>query len=197
MIETLAVRSAGEAAAAAERVGYPVALKASGADVAHKTERGLVRLGLPNAAAVKSAFADLTARPGAFGMTFIVQPMAGAGVEPIVGIRNDPAFGSLTVVGLGGVHVELLGEAALRVGPVSVEAAALMLRETRAGALLDGFRGTGPFDFDAAARAIAALSAFGAATYGLLAAAEVNPLIVLPRGRGTVGVDALLESKGA
>jgi acetate---CoA ligase (ADP-forming) len=197
MIETLAVRSADEAAVAAERVGYPVVLKVSGADVAHKTERGLVRLGLPNAAAVKSAFADLTARAGPGGMTFVVQPMAGAGVELIVGIRNDAAFGSLTVVGLGGVYVELLGEAALRVGPVSVETAALMLRETRAGALLGGFRGAGPFDLDAAARAIAALSAFGAATYGLLAAIEVNPLIVLPRGRGSAGVDLLLESKGA
>jgi acetate---CoA ligase (ADP-forming) len=197
MIETLAVHSADEAAVAAEQVGYPVALKAAGAGVAHKTERGLVRLGLADAGAVKRAFADLAARAGCDGMTLIVQPMAGAGVELIVGIRNDAAFGSLTVVGLGGVHVELLGEAALRVGPVSVEAAADMLRETRAGALLDGFRGAGPFDLGAAACAIAALSAFGAATHGLLAAVEVNPLIVLPRGRGAAGVDVLLESKGA
>ncbi len=197
MVETLAVHSADEAAVAAERVGYPVALKAAGADVTHKTERGLVRLGLPDAAAVRSAFADLTAPAGCDGMTLIVQPMAGTGVELIVGIRNDAAFGSLTVVGLGGVYVELLDEAALRVGPVDVEAAADMLRETRAGALLDGFRGAGPFDLDAAARAIAALSAFGAATHGLLAAVEVNPLIVLPRGGGAVGVDVLLESKGA
>ena len=197
MAETLTVHSADEAVMAAERVGYPVVLKAAGADVAHKTERGLVRLGLPDAAAVRSAFADLTARAGCDGVTLVVQPMAGAGVELIVGIRNDAAFGSLTVVGLGGVYVELLGEAALRVGPVSTETAAGMLRETRAGAVLDGFRGAGPFDLGAAARAIAALSAFGAATHGLLAAVEVNPLIVLPRGGGAVGVDVLLESKGA
>jgi hypothetical protein len=106
-------------------------------------------------------------------------------------------FGSLTVVGLGGVYVELLREAAMRVGPVSADTAAAMLRETRAGVLLDGFRGAGPFDFDAAVRAVVGLSAFGAATHGLLAAVEVNPLIVLPRGQGAVGVDVLFESKGA
>jgi acetate---CoA ligase (ADP-forming) len=197
MIETVAVGDVESAVAAAERVGYPVALKASGAEVAHKTERGLVRLGLDDAAAVRRAWAQLVTRAGGEATTLIVQPMAGAGLELIVGIRNDPAFGSLTIVGLGGVYVELLRETAIRVGPLSVESAAAMLRETRAGTLLDGFRGAGPFDLDAAARAIAALSAFGAATHGILAAVEVNPLIVLPRGRGAVGVDALLEGKGA
>lgn len=196
MTETLAVRSVEEAVRAAERIGYPVVLKASGTHVAHKTERGLVRLGLGDAAAVKRAFMDLAAGAGGDSTALVVQPIA-AGVELIVGVRNDPAFGSLTVVGLGGVYVELLREAAMRVGPVSVDTAAAMLRETRAGALLDGFRGAGPFDFDAAVRAVVALSAFGAATHGLLAAIEVNPLIVLPRGQGAAGVDVLFESKGA
>jgi acyl-CoA synthetase (NDP forming) len=197
MIETVAVRSAEDAVAAAARVGYPVALKAAGTHVLHKTERGLVRLGLDNAAAVTRAFLELASRAGHDRMAFVIQPMAGAGVDILVGIRNDPDFGPLTVVGLGGIYVELLRDAAIRVGPVSAETAAAMLRETRAGTLLDGFRGAGPFDFDAAARAIAALSAFGAATHGLLATVEINPLIVLPRGRGAFGVDVLFESTGA
>ncbi len=196
MAETLVVRSAAEAVRAAERVGYPVALKASGTHVAHKTEQGLVRLGLGDAAAVRNAFADLAARLGGDSTVLVIQPMA-AGVELIIGVRNDPAFGSLTVVGLGGMDVELFRKVAMRVGPVSAETAAAMLRETRAGALLDGFRGAGPFDFDAAARAVAALSAFGAATHGLVAAVEVKPLIVLPRGQGAVGVDMLFERIGA
>ena len=82
-------------------------------------------------------------------------------------------------------------EAATRLGPVDRETALAMLRETRAGALLAGVRGKGPFDAEAAAEAIAALSRFGAATRGLLSAVEVNPLIALEQGQGAVGVDVL------
>jgi len=171
-------------------------VKASGSDVAHKTERGLVRLGLADAPAVKAAFEEIAARAGGRAPTLIVQPMCGPGVELIVGVRNDPAFGSLTVVGLGGVYVELLREAAIRVGPVGLETAVAMLRETRAATLLDGFRGAGPFDLDAAVRAVVALSAFGAATQDVVGAVEINPLIVLPRGGGAVAVDVVLEAKG-
>ena len=195
-VDVVAVRSADEAIAAAERLGYPVAVKASGSDVAHKTERGLVRLGLDDAPAVKAAFEEIAARAGGRASTLMVQPMCGPGVELIVGVRNDPAFGSLTVVGLGGVYVELLREAAIRVGPVGLETAVAMLRETRAATLLDGFRGAGPFDLDAAVRAVVALSAFGAATQDVVAAVEINPLIVLPRGAGAVAVDVVLEAKG-
>ncbi|HYB70233.1 MAG TPA: acetate--CoA ligase family protein [Candidatus Bathyarchaeia archaeon] len=195
-VEVVAVHSADEAAAAAERLGYPVAVKASGADIAHKTDRGLVRLGVDGADALAVAFRDLTARAGP-AVTVILQPMAGPGIELLVGVRNDPAFGSLTVVGLGGIHVELLRESAIRIGPVTPEDARAMLRATPAATLLAGVRGAGPFDLDAAVDAIVALSAFGAANQGVLAAVEVNPLIVLPRGRGAVAVDVLLESKGA
>jgi hypothetical protein len=76
---------------------------------------------------------------------------------------------------------------------VDARAAAAMLAETRAGALLRGLRGQGPWDLDAAADAIAALSRFGAATAGILAAVEINPLVVLEQGKGAVGVDVVLE----
>jgi acetate---CoA ligase (ADP-forming) len=194
-VELVAVRSASEAVEAAEHLGYPVVLKASSSDVAHKTEKGLVRLGLGDAAAVRAAFGEIT-RAGRDLATLIVQPMLGPGIELIVGVRNDPAFGSLTVVGLGGVYVELLQDVAVRLGPVGADTAAAMLRQTRAARVLDGFRGAGPFDFAAAVQAIVAFSAFGAANHDMLAAAEVNPLIVLPRGHGAVAVDVLLEGKG-
>jgi acetate---CoA ligase (ADP-forming) len=198
MIECAAASTPGDAVAIAERLRYPVALKLTGPDIAHKTERGLVRLGLRDADAVRAAFDELLASASTLGapgdrVRIVVQPMAGAGVELIVGVRNDPAFGSLTVVGLGGVYVELLREPAIRLGPVTVETAAAMLRQTRAGTVLDGFRGQGPYDVEAAARAVVALSALGAATHGTLAAIEVNPLIVRPRGQGAVGVDVVIE----
>lgn len=192
MVECRAVTSPEDAVLAAEQLGYPVVLKATSADAPHKTELGLVRLGLETAAAVREAFGELAGRTG-HGVSLLVQRMAGPGVELIAGVRNDPAFGSLVVVGLGGIHVEVLREVSVRLGPVDRETAAAMLRETRAGALLRGARGKGPYDLDAAADAIAALSEFGAGAHGVLAAVEINPLIVLEQGKGAVGVDALLE----
>ena len=123
----------------------------------------------------------------------VVQPMAGPGVELIVGVKNDPRFGSAIAVGLGGTFVEILREARVEMGPVTAEEARAMLDATRAGTILRGVRGKGPYDIDAAAEAIAALSRFGAATRDTLAAVEINPLIVLEKGRGAVGVDVLLE----
>ncbi len=123
----------------------------------------------------------------------VMQPQAKPGVEIIVGVRNHPGFGSLLVVGLGGTFVELLKETSVRLGPVDERTARAMLDEIRAGAMLRGFRGSGPFDIDAAASAIAAVSRFGAATVDRLAALEINPLIVHVAGQGAVGVDALFE----
>ena len=198
MADCVAVASPDEAILAAERLGYPVALKGSGPALPHKTDLGLVRLGLDTPEAVRAAFAELAGRlrrhvPSGSGAGLIVQPMVGPGIELIAGVRNDPAFGTIVVVGLGGVHVEVFREASTRLGPVDRETALAMLDETRAGTLLAGVRGKGPYDAAAAADAIAALSRFGHAARGVLAAVEVNPLIVLDKGRGAIGVDVLLE----
>ena len=198
LAESRAVASAGEAIGAAEALGYPVVLKGTSPALPHKSELGLVRLGLADADAVGAAFAELEASLGAQpdagpAACVTVQPLARGGVELIAGIRNDPAFGSLIVVGVGGTLVEILNQSSLRLGPVSPDTARTMLDETVAGTLLRGTRGKGPCDSDAAARAISALSCFGAATYGVLAAVEINPLIVLEQGQGVLGVDALLE----
>ena len=192
MVPCEAVASADEAVKAAARVGYPVALKGTAPDLLHKTELGLVRLDLDGPEAVRAAFAELAGRLARRdGAGLVVQRMAGPGIELIAAIRNDLSFGTVVVAGLGGIHVEVFREAATRLGPVERETALAMLRETRAGALLAGVRGKGPFDAEAAAEAIAALSRFGAATRGLLSAVEINPLIALEQGQGAVGVDVL------
>jgi hypothetical protein len=97
------------------------------------------------------------------------------------------------VVGLGGVLVETMGETSVRLGPVNRETALAMLGETRAGVMLGGVRGKGSYDSEAAAAAIVSLSQLAAATADLLASVEINPLIVLDRGQGAVGVDVLIE----
>jgi hypothetical protein len=117
--------------------------------------------------------------------------MAADGIELIVGIRNEPGFGSFLLVGLGGVLVEVSRQVSVRVAPVDARTAHSMLDETAAGTLLAGVRGKGPFNIEAAASAIAAFSAFGAAQCRRLAALEINPLIVT--GKGVFGVDVLLE----
>jgi hypothetical protein len=197
MVDCRLVKTEEAAVDEAGRLGYPVSLKAGGPKIAHKSELGLIRLGLADAGAVRLAFRDLSAQlrrlPDRDAQT-VLQPMVGPGVELIAGVRNDPAFGPVVVTGLGGVHVEVFGEVSVRLGPVDRATALEMFSETRAGVLLRGVRGRGPYDAEAAAEAVAALSRFAAAAQGVLAAVEVNPLVVLEKGRGAVGVDALLEA---
>ncbi|MFO0996712.1 MAG: acetate--CoA ligase family protein [Alphaproteobacteria bacterium] len=198
MVETVAAGSADEAVAAAKRLGYPVAIKGTAPSLLHKTEHDLIRLALTDEGAVRAAYSAIRTgldrhAKGESAAAVVVQPMAGAGIELILGVRNDPRFGSIIVAGLGGTLVEIVKEASLRIGPVDEAEARAMLGETKAGTLLAGVRGKGPYDIDAAARAIAALSRFGAAHHGQLASVEINPLIVLERGKGALGVDVLLE----
>lgn len=197
MVGCVAVGTPEAARAAAASFGGAVVLKATAPDLLHKSELGLVRLGLTGPEAVSAAFDDLAAGlarhaqgPGA---AVVVQPMAQAGIELIIAVRQEPGFGQVVVAGLGGVFVELLRESALRLGTVDADEARAMLRETRAGRLLAGFRGKGPYDLDAAAEAIAALSRFAAAQ-GDLTSIEINPLIVLEAGKGAFGVDVAVET---
>jgi len=196
--ETIGSRDA--AVSAAQRLGYPVVMKGVAAHLPHKSDLGLVKLGLSDADDVGAAFDALTAtlakhsRPDAPGQ-IVVQATAEAGVELIVGIRNQKGFGSFVIVGPGGVLVELANQASVRLGPVTPDEAWAMLDETAAGKLLRGARGKAACDLDAAAAAIAAFSRFGAARVETLASLEINPLIV--GLRGAKGVDVLFEPFGA
>lgn len=197
MARAQAVRSAREAVAAAESFGFPVVLKGCAPSLPHKSELGLVRVGLTNEEAVAGAYAELskrldTALPARLAREIVVQEMAGEGVELIIAVRNDPLLGSFVVVGPGGLLVEVMGKASVRRGPIDRETAAAMLDETAAGTLLDGVRGRGPFDRKSAAKAIVALSHVGAMLHGVAATIEINPLIVT--ARGALGVDLLIES---
>jgi acyl-CoA synthetase (NDP forming) len=197
MLKNTAVASAADAAQAAHQLGLPAVLKGCAPDVLHKSEHGLVRLGLADAEQIAAAFDDLSARLKRVSRSprqeIMLQPQAKPGIELIVGVRNHPGFGSLLVVGLGGMFVELLNESSARLGPVDQATATAMLDEIRAGAMLRGFRGQGPYDIAAAAAAIAAISRFGAATIDSISALEINPLIVHTAGDGATGVDLLIE----
>ena len=197
MAKCIPVNSAIEAARAAEQLGFPVVLKGSAPHLAHKSDLGLVHVGLNNVANVEAAYSKIAKTlqanvPVEAEREIYVQGMSRPGVELILGVRNEPGFGSFVVVGVGGIFVELIKQASIRLGPVSEPEALAMLHETPAAKLLGGFRGKGPYDIDAVARAIAALSRFGAATVGTLASIEINPLIA--HEDGAVGVDILIEA---
>ena len=187
-----------EARALAERMGYPVVLKGMAPKAIHKTEFDLVKLGLTNGDQVAEAFASLRrtldSHAGALGEGWIeVQPMVPAGVELLVAARRDPAFGPLVLVGAGGKLVELIGDAALRLGAVDENEAGRMLTETRIGTLFAGYRDGVSFDVAAARSAVAVLSRLMTAAPPEIKAIEINPLIVLPAGRGAVAVDLVIE----
>ncbi len=176
--------SAEQAAALAERIGYPVALKRVAPGLVHKADVGAVALGLADAAALRAAFARLVG-PGEQGL---VQRMAPAGLEVIVGAQRDPQFGPLVMFGLGGIFVEVLKDVAFRMAPLSEREAQEMIAETAAGRLLAGVRGQPPGDL---AAVVDALRRVGQMMSDLPAIAEIdlNPLIVGPSGAGAWAVD--------
>jgi acetate---CoA ligase (ADP-forming) len=196
MVACETVRDADEAVAAAERIGWPVAMKGVAPHLPHKTELGLVRLGLCDRAGIASTYRDLHAALQRHSIgdargAVVVQSMAPPGIELILGANNWPGFGSFLLVGPGGIRVETNRQAAVRRGPVSPETARDMLNETSAATLLAGVRGQPACDLDAVANILAAFSRFAASHRNVCAAIEINPLIVTPHG--ALGVDLLIE----
>jgi acyl-CoA synthetase (NDP forming) len=184
------------AADAASVLGFPVVLKLDSPDIAHKTEVGGVKLHLADAAAVRTAFAEIMASaakhaPQARLDGVLVQRMAQKGVEIILGARRDPQFGTMVLVGTGGVQAELWRDVALDLAPVSPARAEELLRSLQGFPLLDGFRGAPKADVAALAQAVSAFSQFVAAAGDRVEEAEVNPVIAGPWG--CLAVDGLVR----
>ncbi|MEV0276798.1 acetate--CoA ligase family protein [Streptomyces sp. NPDC050610] len=179
------VRTADEAADAARAIGGPVVLKALG--LLHKSDSGGVALGLRDEESVRAAHADMARRLDPPG--FCVEAMAdlGGGVELIVGVRRDPRFGPVAMVGLGGVATEVLRDVVFALAPVAPAHARAILGELRAAALLHGVRGRPAVDLDALAAAVATVTEVAAA-HPEIAELEVNPL--LATADGCLGLDA-------
>ena len=176
-----------EAVLAARRLGHPVAVKIESADLPHKTEVDGVALGLGDDDAVRTAAEAIIASarqhaPSARIDGVLVQKMAPPGVELVIGARQDPAFGPVVMVGLGGVLVEVLRDAAFAAAPVSEAQAERMLASLRGAALLDGVRGAPPVDRAALCTLISRVSRLAEATGPDLAELDLNPVIAGPEG---------------
>ena len=191
------VQSADAAVEAAAKIGYPVALKADSAYILHKTEAGVVRLGLRDAAAVRTAYEEIVANAKAHAPQSVlagvsVQEMVAGGVEMIVGVKYDPQLGAMLLLGSGGVMVEVYNDVALRRCPINREEALGMVAEVKGAKLLKGFRGKPAADVDALADALVRVSHMAMHLEGHLAELDINPLMVLPVGQGVKAVDALV-----
>jgi acyl-CoA synthetase (NDP forming) len=193
------VRSAAEAAEAAERAGLPVALKVVSAQIMHKSDIGAVALGLRTPGEVRAGYhrvrAAAEAVPGASIDGVLVTTMRPGGVELLAGVTIDPLFGPVLAVGLGGVWVEILRDTSLRVLPAGVAEVRDMLGELRGLPLLRGARGTPPADLDRLAEVIARIGQAALSLNGALQALEVNPLWV--HGDQVEALDALVVTAPA
>jgi acyl-CoA synthetase (NDP forming) len=195
MVPERICNSAEDAAKAARELGFPVVAKILSPDILHKSEIGGVLLDLADEDAVRDGFATLMQRaarhaPAArINGVLVARQITGA-VEMVVGLVRDPVFGPVVMVGLGGVFVEIFRDVAFARCPVDEAKATRMIRSLRGFPLLDGARGRPKADLAALARAVVALSRFGAAAPRLLSA-EVNPLLVLPDG--AFAADAVIE----
>ena len=183
------------AARAATEVGLPVAVKLCGEHIAHKTERGLVRLGLADPDAVAAATAELlaAARPEDEATGVLVAPMVSGARELIAGIAVDEQFGPTVLLGIGGVLAEALADVAVRLVPLTPVDAHEMIEQLATQDLLGEFRGEPPVDRDAVVEVLMALSDVAQDESGVVSV-DLNPLII-DRGR-PVAVDALVELEG-
>ena len=186
-----------EAIEAARTIGFPIALKLESPLIPHKTEAGVVRLNIRNETELRESCWQiihnaLTFDPKTQGAPVLVQEMVKEGVETIVGISQDPQFGPILLFGIGGVFVELYEDVSMRACPITEYDACEMIEELSGSQLLKGFRGSPEADVDALVKALLSISQMAVDLSNRKPELDVNPLIVLPKGRGVKAADALL-----
>ena len=187
-----------QASEAAQQVGFPVAVKVLTPFLAHKTEAGAVAVGLRSAAEVRTAVAGMQATFASRGLgsieTVLVESMVcDAVAELIVGVLRDDRLGLALVIGSGGILVELVKDTQHLLLPTSQDSIERALSCLSASKLLAGYRGRPPGDTQGVVKAILAVADFALAHQGRLLELDINPLLVRPKGYGTVAVDALIR----
>jgi acyl-CoA synthetase (NDP forming) len=192
--------SPAEAARAADALGYPVVMKVSSPDLLHKSDAGLVRVGVSSPAEVKRTYRELlgaavAADRDAHVEGVLVCEQISGGVECVVGVSTDELFGPVVMFGLGGVFVEVLGDVTFRVPPFRRDEAARMVAEVQGAKLLEGARGAKAADVRALVDTIMKVQRLAVDNAATIAELDINPLVVLPRGQGAVALDALVAPR--
>ena len=190
-VEEMVVQNEQDTGAAAQKLGFPVALKALGP--AHKTERSLVHLNLTNPEAVQQAAVAVRQAAGADLEGFLIQPQIKGTREFVAGMFRDQLFGPVIVFGLGGIFTEVLADVSLRLAPLSQYDAEEMIMEIKAKALLKAFRGLAPVDLNALQQILLGLSRLALAEPNI-SEVDLNPLMITPTGQPCV-VDTLIVKR--
>jgi acetyl-CoA synthetase len=184
------VGSAAEAVKIAERIGFPVVVKAVG--VLHKSDVGAVILNLQNADEVKNAVAKISESIGESDQYLVERLTTGTVAELIIGVNRDDQFGPALVIGAGGILVELVADSVSLLLPTDRNAVSRAIESLSVAKLIKGFRGNKPGDMEAAVDAILSIAKFAESKRDSLMELDVNPLLVLPAGQGVVVADALI-----
>jgi acyl-CoA synthetase (NDP forming) len=189
-------RTPDEAATIARRIGYPVVLKAQAAALSHKTEAGGVALNLKDESALRDAWGSMMqnikrAAPDVSLDGALVEKMSSRGIELMVGAKRDPAWGTVLLLGLGGIWVEALGDVQMLPGTADATQVVEALGRLRSKKLLDGVRGAPPADVDAVVQTVLAIGRLMRAVPDIIEI-DVNPLMVHAKGEGATALDALI-----
>lgn len=192
--------SATQAMELCDKIGYPVVLKIESADILHKSDLGGVMLGIKDKEEVKMAYEAImakctAAKPNAKINGVLIQKMLEKGIEIIIGVNNDPLFGPMIMVGLGGVFVEIFKDVQLFPAPLTKEDARSMLNSLKSSKLFYGYRGEKELDVEAVLDVLLAVSAFAVAHKDSLVEADINPLFVYEKGKGVAVADGLIVMK--
>lgn len=197
--KTFLAETSKEAVSSAEKIGYPVAIKIASPDILHKSDIGGVRLGINNAVELKEAFQEVISAAKRYMRNatiwgVLIQEMAKAKKELILGISSDSQFGHLIMVGLGGIYTEVIRDASFRIAPINEREAEEMVSELKSYPLLRGIRGEAAADIEIVVEYLLRLSQL-AEDFPEIAELDINPLAVKARGKGAVAIDARIILK--
>ena len=193
------VTSAADAAKQAKKIGFPLVMKVVSPQILHKTDVGGVKVGIDNTADVKKTFNDMHGRlskeKGVEVKGILLEKMVPKGVELIVGIQNDPQFGPVIMVGMGGIMTEVMKDVAFRMLPITASDAKSMLGQLKGVELLKGFRGSKPVDIDMVAKMLVKIGKLGVENADYIDSIDFNPVVVYPKSHQIVDAKIILNKE--
>ena len=193
------VNSSQQAAKNSKKLGFPLVMKVVSPQILYKTDVGGVKVGIDNVADVKKTFNDmygrLSKKKGVNLKGILLEKMVPKGVELIVGIQNDPQFGPVIMVGLGGVLTEIFKDVAFRMLPITTSDAKSMLNELKGSKILKGFRGSKPLDLNILAKTLVQIGKIGVDYADYINSIDFNPIVVYPKSYNVIDAKIILNKE--